>query len=237
MFFLKIENGFIAFINTIKKEDTALFIVKMFAISIIGIAILSVFYFILKPNIDKYDERIDISYIKELFERKGAEITVNKTIINKNNYYYKVLEDNEFIGYATKETVRGHNDNITFIIGIFKDNSLAGIKTIKHKETLRVSAFIEDDEYMKLFSSSHIKDRKRAKIIDYHSIKEDEYNKKLMEDVETEKKTIEKKDIQASILRAIEKSYMRIRIGIRKYKTLFHSNTNSRTKSYAPITF
>lgn len=170
----KIDSIFQKISILLRNHDTTRYIVKLFGLFIILITILTIFYLIFKPLIYTYEERIEKSYVREIFSNKDSNLKIITTRVKNSSGLksdtFKVFDSEIFVGYAFEEIIKGTNDNITFIVGIFNDNSLAGIRVTEHKETLRLIWQLNDENYLKHFSSDHINKQERKKIIHYKDL-------------------------------------------------------------------
>jgi Na+-translocating ferredoxin:NAD+ oxidoreductase RnfG subunit len=184
-YFVKIDKILEKIANFFKKDKFAGYLLKLTSLFIITAFILTIIYIILKPNIDSYQQRIDKSYIKEIFsseEINPQDIIIKKLSPNNDNskqpVVYSVFDTKGKIGYASKEKVHGYipdtpynkdhepiKEKMTIMVGIYIDGTLCGIRVIDHEETLRLTAPIDDIEYLNHFSSDDIRGGNRAKLI------------------------------------------------------------------------
>lgn len=171
---LKIDSLFSKLFNFLKSNKTSLYIVKMIVLFIAMAIILSIIYLIFRTPIDSYEERIEKSYVREIYEYGGNSLKIISTEIENSDGLlsngYRIIENGNFIGYALKELVKGKNNDMVFIIGFYNDTSLAGIRIMKHNETLRLTSLLENENYLNQFSSSHINSTNRTKIIKFNDL-------------------------------------------------------------------
>lgn len=168
---IKIDDFFRKIIHFVKTNSKARLLFKFFIVFLICITVLIIMYFILKPGVDNYYNGIYASYVKDIFvneENKGEEIKIKEEIDGdaSNIYYvYRVEIGGRLIGYAFKEDIYGYKSTIEFMVGIYKDKSLAGVEVIEHNETPRMTWFLDDRDYLSHFASSYLELPERDKII------------------------------------------------------------------------
>ncbi len=184
-YFVKIDKILEKITNFFKKDEFAGFLMKLTSIFLITAFILTMLYLILKPSVDSYQQRLDKSYIKEIFrseETEPQDIIIKRISPNNDNstqsVAYSVFDTEGKIGYASKEKVHGYipdtpynkdhqpmKEKMTIMVGIYSDGTLSGIRVIDHEETLRLTSPIDNLEYLNHFSSDDIRDENRVKII------------------------------------------------------------------------
>jgi Na+-translocating ferredoxin:NAD+ oxidoreductase RnfG subunit len=184
-YFIKIDKILEKIANFFKKDEFARYLLKLTAIFIIASFILSMFYLLMKPGVDTYRERLDKSYIKEIFQSQN--INTNDIIIKKLTSHnqdtsqavvYSVFDTKGKVGYASKVKTHGYipdtpynrdnpplKEKMTIMVGIFTDTSLAGLRVISHQETVGLTAPLDDSRYLNHFSSDGLKAKTRQKVI------------------------------------------------------------------------
>lgn len=158
----------------IKSTKTLRSIINLTVYVILCIAVIMILYYLLKPSLDNYGERLEKSYIREIFIKTGTntdDFVIENDIItvgNNNRYeIYKIYDSNNLIGYGFIEYLPGSkpNTDITTALGIYTDMSFAGLRIIEHSEPIENISLLENIDYLKLLESDYITNDKRFSVI------------------------------------------------------------------------
>lgn len=96
--------------------------------------------------------------------REGIEMAENAEInavlsevfpggqFQKENDYYKCMENGQVVGYAIISTGSGYGGQMKVIVGMGLDNTVAGVNVLSHSETIGVGSRITEDSFLGQFT-------------------------------------------------------------------------------------
>ena len=92
------------------------------------------------PDADDFGE-VEESELADIKAKNGVIVEVNKALADEN-----------VIGYAFKVVSGGYGGDISTMVGIYEDGTMAGIKVVENSETPNLGTKIEEESFSSSFT-------------------------------------------------------------------------------------
>ncbi len=134
--------------NTADRKFIAVITVKLLVISMITALLLSCVNALTVNRIAENAEREKAEAISSIFPEAESNTPIEGVLFEGMSAVYNVHAGDGILGYVAEVNPLGFGGEITVMVGVCTDGTVAGVKLISHSETPGLGSRVEDAGYL-----------------------------------------------------------------------------------------
>ena len=134
--------------NTTDTKFIVVITVKLLVISMITALLLSCVNALTVNKIAENAEREKAEAISSIFPEAESNTPLENVLFEGMSAVYKVHAGENILGYVAEVNPLGFGGEMTVMVGVCTDGTVAGVKLISHSETPGLGSRVEDANYL-----------------------------------------------------------------------------------------